>query len=354
MGNKTISLRQLLSLLFAALFPLCTERLPSRTASAGGAGWLCPLLAGAAAIGILALLCRRPLLGQANLTEGKGWQTKPLTALFLLWTLFLASGHGARIGSRLSDALRASPVLLGLAVLALAAWMAAGGLPSFARACEIFALAVGAGFLLIAVFGVFRLRGEYLVLFSMEEVGAVPGRALSVLGTAAVGVCALFFLGDVTPEKGGRDILLRRTGGFFLMVSLSMLLVLGRFGPALTGKITRPFFQMASGLGLEGAFQRLEEVASALWLLGDGALLGLLLLTARRLAASLLGRQETAGQTWGLAGLAFLGSIPTGFWNGILAGDFLPFCNLLAGAVGLIWTAFSGISKKSKKLEKKG
>lgn len=349
MGNKTISLRQLLAVLFAALFPLCTERLPNRTASAGGAGWLCPLLAGAVAIGILALLCQRPLLGQGNLTEGKGWQKKPLMALFLLWTLFLASAHGARIGSRLSDALRASPVLLGLAVLALAAWMAAGGLPAFARACEIFALAVGAGFLLIAVFGLFRLRGEYLVLFQMKELAAVPGRSLSVLGTAAVGTCALFFLGEVTPEKDGRGLLLRRTGGFFLMVALSMALVLGRFGPVLTGRITRPFFQMASGLGLEGAFQRLEEAASALWLLGDAALLALLLLTARRLFAALLGRGETGGQVWSLAGLAFLGSIPTGFWNVVLAGDALPFCNLLAGAVGLLWVRFSGNFKKIEK-----
>ncbi len=111
---------------------------------------------------------------------------------------------------------------------------------------------------------------------------------------------------------------------------------------------------MASGLGLEGAFQRLEEVASALWLLGDAALLGLLLLTARRLLAFLLGARETAGQMYALAGLAILGSVPTGFWNGVLAGDALPFCNLLAAAGGLAWAGCGGRTKKSKRLEKRG
>ena len=50
----------------------------------------------------------------------------------------------------------------------------------------------------------------------------------------------------------------------------------------------RPFLQMVSGLGFEGAFQRLEELVSALWVLGDVALLGLLLLCLGRLLAWLL------------------------------------------------------------------
>lgn len=349
MGDKTISLGQMTAVLFAALFPLCTERLPGRAAAAGGAGWLCPLLAGVIAVGLLLLVTKNSLLFGEKSFPKCAWGEKILLTLLLLWSLFLLMGHGARIGSRLSDSLRASPLLLTAALLALAVALTAGGLPAFARSCEIFALAVGFGFFLIVLFGLFRLRGEYLVLFRLEDLAAVPGRGLSCLGTAAVGSCALLFLGDITPEKGGRRFLVRRTGGFFLLLALSMALVLGRLSPALTEKVARPFFQMASGLGLEGAFQRLEEVASALWLLGDVALLGLLLLAARRLLALLLNRQERRGQLWLLAGLAFLGSVPTGLWNRLLEGDTLPWLNLLAGVLGVVWAVFSGNLKKIEK-----
>ena len=84
MGNRTISLHQLLAVLFAALFPLCTEGLPGRAAGAGGAAWLCPLAAGAAAVGVLALLTRKPLLGQGSLTQGGGWWRRALAGAYLL------------------------------------------------------------------------------------------------------------------------------------------------------------------------------------------------------------------------------------------------------------------------------
>ena len=140
MRDDTISLRQMGAVLFLALLTLGTEQLPERLVASGGAGWLCPLLAGAAAVGLGAILLRwgRPQrLAERLCSHGAPGRTAVWA--FLLWGIVLTAAQAARIGGRLSDALHASPVWLGAAALLLAGWMAAGGLPAFARACEIFA-----------------------------------------------------------------------------------------------------------------------------------------------------------------------------------------------------------------------
>ena len=209
--------------------------------------------------------------------------------------------------------------------------MASGGLPAFARACEVFALAVGFGFFLIFLFGVFRLQWDEVLLWNWQELSQVPQGVFTAGGTVAAGGYVLFLLGA------------------------GMLLVLGRLGADLAAQINRPFFQMVSGLGFEGAFQRLEELASALWVLGDAALLGLLLLCLRRLAAQLLGRKESKKQGWGITGIVLLGSIPIAYWNQIIAGNLLPMGNLAALAISVLCMCLvRKQSKNLKKIEKRG
>lgn len=67
MKDRTISLRQLMTVLFLALFPLGTEQLPGRLSAVGAAAWLCPILAGGIAVALVALLGRSPVLGQGDL-----------------------------------------------------------------------------------------------------------------------------------------------------------------------------------------------------------------------------------------------------------------------------------------------
>lgn len=50
MTDRTISLRQMLAVVFLALFPLGTEVLFSRLSPAGAAGWLSLLAAGVVAL----------------------------------------------------------------------------------------------------------------------------------------------------------------------------------------------------------------------------------------------------------------------------------------------------------------
>ena len=244
--------------------------------------------------------------------------------------------------------------------------MRAMGLPfrwlNFSLLVAAFALAVGFGFFLIFLFGVFRLQWDEVLLWNWQELSQVPQGVFTAGGTVAAGGYVLFLLGDVRPEEvlaqseeKSRGTVMRRLGGLFLLLGAGMLLVLGRLGADLAAQINRPFFQMVSGLGFEGAFQRLEELASALWVLGDAALLGLLLLCLRRLAAQLLGRKESKKQGWGITGVVLLGSIPIAYWNQIIAGNLLPMGNLAALAISVLCMCLvRKQSKNLKKIEKRG
>lgn len=359
MKNRTIAWSQLSAVLLLALLPLGTELLPGRLAQVGAAAWLCPLLAGVGVVALGLLVSRRCPPGRRDwgerVTRRWGRRTaRVLAGVFLLWGLFLAAAHAERIGSRLSDSLRAAPVLLTAAVLLLAGWMAAGGLPAFARACEVFLLAVGAGFVVILLFGIFRLDWSLTLLWTREELAQVPAGALSTAGTMAVGGYALFLLGDVRPEAGGADGMLRRLALLFALLAGAVLLVLGQLGSALAAQGDRPFLQMVSGLGFEGAFQRLEELVSALWVLGDVALLGLLLLCLGRLLAWLLDRPVGKGKSWLLTGAVFLLGLPAALGDHPLAGTWVPFGNLAVVGLLVLTLLGTGEEKKLEKSEKRG
>ena len=119
---NTISIRQLGTLLVLALLPLGTEVLPSRLSQAGGAAWLCPLGAGGVLLALVALWGRWITPGEdllRTLEQQKGRKVLRGFALVLLaWGLFLTGAQGARIGERLAQSLRASPLLLTAAGLA--------------------------------------------------------------------------------------------------------------------------------------------------------------------------------------------------------------------------------------------
>lgn len=343
MKDRRITQQQLRTLLLLALLPLASELLPGRMEQAGSAAWLCPLAAGGAAA-VLALVCCKDRGAPVDLGRwiGSHWGKLPgrvLLGAFFLWGFVLLTAHASRVGGRLSDALGASPVLLTAAVLLLAGVLASEGVPAFARASEVFALAVGFGFGLVLLFGVFRLQWDYILLWKPEELAQVPGGALTALGTLAVGSYGAFLLSDVREEPKTRRRWMPWVLGTFVLAAAGVLLVLGRFGPALAAEIDRPFFQMVSGLGFEGAFQRLEQLASALWVLGDEALLALLLLALRRLLSQMTGREERRRMGWWILLAVFLGTLVPGVWNVVMDGGVLPLGNLIAGAGMLLLAA---------------
>lgn len=334
-GGK-ITCPQLLRVLFVALLPLGTEVLPGRLGAAGGGAWLCPLAAGAV-VWLLAALVGRRGLREPLSGLGPRW-SRVWAGVFLAWALVLVCTQALRVGTRLAEPLRASPLLLTAVVLLLGGYLAAGGLPAFARSCWLFALAVGGGLWFLLLFGAFRLDWSRVLPGGL---GALPGAALgglTTLGLLAAGCYALFLWPQVQREPGDGRRVRRSLGRGFLLLAAAEVLVLGRLGPDLAGRLAQPFFQMAAGLGFAGAFQRLEALLSALWMLGDVALLGLLLLAGDRLLARLLGAED-GGRTWWLTGGALLGSLAAApLWTALLAGDGLLWGSGATGAAILLFS----------------
>ena len=105
---------------------------------------------------------------------------------------------------------------------------------------------------------------------------------------AGYGVFAMF-LYQPSEEKDGRRWL-RSLVWVWLVVTAAQIVVVGRFGPALTRELNIPFLQLAKSIGVKGAFQRVESIIAALWIFSDLLLLALLLYSTRRIGAELTGK----------------------------------------------------------------
>lgn len=341
---------ELAGIVFLALLTLGSEVLPDRLSAVGGAAWLCPLAAGGIVYPAARLFARRPLPGR-RLFAGTRYPTgaRALAGVLLLWGVPATAAQAVRAGLRISDDLRGAPLLLTAALVLLAAWMAAGGLAALGRACRIFGMAVTLAFFCIVLFGLFGLRWDWILLWDRAAPAALLRGGWIALKTFSLGLYPLVLLEDLGEETkdGGRTR--RRLFAVFPLLSAGVLLVTGRLGPGLAGRVDRSFFQMVSGLGFQGAFQRLEELVSALWLLGDLALLALLLLCLRRLLARAVKREESPAMGWFLAGLVLAAAPLSGLWDPWPGGPAFPAGELLSGAVLLVAAA---TAKKIKNLKK--
>ncbi len=297
--EEKISMRQMMSLLYISLLALGAGAIPALRGG-GAAAWIAPLLALLPVLLLLWLAFRRPGGGArrdlgALLLESAGQKMgRAALAVFLLWNLSLLIMSTARCANRLAMA-EGTPVVFSAVLLGLAGWMGARSLPALARSCEIFYIAMMAGLVGMLILGAFRLEPSYVLLFTKEEFSGSLQMIPSILGVASVGLYALFLAGDVTVRKGDGARVFRWTLMLFLSFSLLLVLILGSFGAALAEGMEEPLLQMVAGLSFIGTFQRLESLVSALWMLGDVALLGLLLFSLKRVAALLLGR---AGSVW--------------------------------------------------------
>ena len=79
------------------------------------------------------------------------------------------------------------------------------------------------------------------------------------------------------------------------------LVVVGNFGAPLAARLEIPFITLAKSIGVEGAFQRVEGLVAALWILSDLSVITMLLWACCRMAEVILPR---ARRHWVVAGVA--------------------------------------------------
>lgn len=310
---KTISMRQLMSLLLVAIFPLGAELLPGLK-QAGAALWLLPLLLLPLACLLLFLAFResdtqpRHDLGQdLPVLVGK-MGTRIIALLYLAWAVALLSFGVARCALRLGVA-EGSPLLFAAPVLGLALWMSCGSLASAARAGGIFYRILVVGVVAVFLMAVPHLEMGEVLLWRHDVLRALPRTGLEMLGLFGVALFALFFSGSVTRRPGDRACCLRKICLLAFSTAGVLLVLFGTFGAPLVGQMARPFLQMVASLGVSGAVQRLEALFSALWMLGDLAFFIVLLVAAKHLWGCVGGGAPSPRPAVVVAVLGFAGGI---------------------------------------------
>ena len=236
-----------------------------------------------------------------------------LKALYGFWAAVLMAAALERTAARIWSAsggqgdVRWLMALLALPLL----WMGWGKTAAFFRAVEILWLAAGVTAAAVLLLGAPRVNWTWALEPAegwMESVGA---------GTVilSAGLFAVPHLYKAKEEPGGTCRGLLWLGALGVLSGLLALLTAGLLSSGVAVRLDGPFFVAA---GLLGDTARLEGLVSALWLLPDLTLIGLL------------------SRSWGeerlpaLAVLAALGAALTGI-TGLLRWPALPFgCVLLA------------------------
>lgn len=194
-----------------------------------------------------------------------------LKALYGLWAVVLMAVTLERTAGRIWSASGGQGDMRWLlALLALPlVWMGWGKAAAFFRAVEILWLAVGTTTAAVLLLGALRMNWSW----ALEPVGEwteTVGAGAVILSTGLFVVPHLY---KVEEEPGGVHRGLLWLGALGLLSGLLAMLTAGLLSPGVAARLDGPFFAAA---GLLGDSARLEGLVSALWLLPDLTLTGLL------------------------------------------------------------------------------
>lgn len=255
MKSEKLSARQL-------AVAVMTGGLSSGAAAAGRADWrwllLTAVLGAAAGWLLLWRVGRRPL-------------HPVLKGLYCAWAVVLMANVLGRTAGRIQQAMGSrenTGWLLVLLAIPLV-WMGWGKAAAFFRAAEIFWLAAVAAVAAILLLGLPRADWRWM----LEPVGNWKGSLLAGGSVMSAGLFVLPILYKVEerPDEGHRGLVW--LGALGVVSAALAALTAGLLSPAVAAQLDGPFFAAA---GLLGDSARLEGLVSALWLLPDLVLAGLL------------------------------------------------------------------------------
>lgn len=349
--KKGCSRRERLEVTVTALIPAALSLLAPVVMLAGRLSWLGALLAMPVGVCLCPVWGR---LGKTDLSRGLeeafGKTGGKLTAtLYFLWALALLTDAAQKYSERvltISEGEGARWLVL-LSALGLCLWMGRAKVAAFARTGRLFFLTVGVtlgGILLLALPGV-----DWRNLWppEMADWRELPGSAALCLSLAGYGVYTLCL--PCREEDG-----IKRTWPWAVWgcggLAALLFIIVGVFGPALTGELRAPFLSLLEGVRVPGAFRRGEAGLTAVLTLGDLALLMLLSRGAETLWRELV--PVFPGLGWIPIGLSFAvaGVLPgSGRVEGKLWAS-LPAGNLI---LGVLMPAFSVLTIQARERRKR-
>lgn len=304
MEQKKLSGGQFGILTFVMMMAPIVHAVPTRIIDARRASWLLPLAA-VLPLSILMFflfrcLSRMPAdsgLGDVyHLAFGSRWG-KVCCGLSAMWMVMIMVVDLRFYAERYVSAVypEAGKLVFYLAMAVLQLWIVREDLNCLLRAGKVFFWVVTltlAAVLLLAI-GKIRLYNLWPVTdTSWREVGLGTIRLSTAISMA---VPAGFLLGKVQWKT-------RKSGAVWWVIALTgatmgiAVSILGVFGPELSQRLQVPFFTLAKEVSVTGAMERLESIISAMWMMTDTALMGVLAFSAEQALRQVAG--ETKRPEW--------------------------------------------------------
>lgn len=251
-------------LLWVAALAPAAELLPGTALeTAGRGGWLSPLAA--------MLLLLPLLLAARQRTDGLPRENlwgNVLLFLCALWMELLLTLRLALCARRMLWAgERDGAVWYFLLTLsALALWMGQGRLGALGRTGQIFlVLLLGAAGLVLGL-SIPQVRADRLLPLWTEDTFPVLRSSLGTAGHLCWALLPMLLL--PVREQERKSCLIWGAGGCVLL-TLAQTIIVGNLGMGLSARAGSAFFALTKSVGVDGAFQRVESVVSALWMLSD-------------------------------------------------------------------------------------
>lgn len=357
--RQTISQTQLCALLWAALLAPAAELLPAVTLPWAGRGaWITTLLAFPVLAGVGWVLSHAAWVrGGLPQTLRSGFGPvagRGILILYMIWGEFLLSLRLRLCAQRLlASGERDGSLWFYLPVAALLAlWMARGKLAAFARAGQVLLAVVLTAAAVVLGLALFQVRPEHLLPLWWQDALPVLGGTLPACGVLGWGMFAAFLIGNTEPAKHSRRDWLIWSGVGCVLLSLEQLVVVGNLGVSLAQRLHSPFFALAKSVGVEGAFQRVESIISALWIFGDLALLGVILFALWEMARAVWSKaQQKTVVTAAILPAAIISMVA--FPDGVSAesagrGIVLVGNLILGGALPVLGAGAAALTKRNK------
>ena len=291
-------------LIGTALLSPALRLIPGAAAALGGSSaWLGPLAALPLALLYAALLrrlrgtlrpgecfpalVRRALgrrLGGAVLLLFAGW--------LLLYTGFLLRAGAERL--QITAYPRSGP---GFFVFSLGLLLLIAALGPF-RSLTRMARAVGPALFLVLLLMLWKAAKsvDCSELLPLEGEGLLCS-AFPALDLLAFGLAARFFFSPGEEKREGYLPCAARLAGFSLLLCAIGAAVQGRFGAALSARLSAPFFALVRNLVFFRSLERMEALVVGLWILPDFLLGGLCLQGAQRCLRLALGQRPRDGES---------------------------------------------------------
>lgn len=165
--------------------------------------------------------------------------------------------------------------LVGLGAAAI--WLSGRELSAFARASQMVLVVLGSLGGAVLLLALPEVVPERILPVRYQDMVGILSGGLETAGVLSWGLFAAFLPGRGEERKKGS----LWTGSILLTAAWAV--ILGNLGSELTGRLDAPFFILAKRVGVQGAFQRIESVVTAVWMLADLALVGVILFGQREM-----------------------------------------------------------------------